>query len=77
MLHQRDTSRRPKVCRRATHRMRVPSLRMSALFKLLHRVVRTTKARVRYVCCEEPDVGKVAVGRVAMIRVVGVSDVEL
>ena len=41
------------------------------------------KARVRYVCCEEPDVGKVAVGRVAMIRVVGVgvlvevSDVEL
>ena len=35
------------------------------------------KARVRYVRCEEPDVGKVAVGRVAMIRVVGVSDVEL
>ena len=38
-------------------------------------------ATLRYVCCEEPDVGKVAVARVAMIRVVGVlfevSDVEL
>ena len=40
-------------------------------------------ATLRYVCCEEPDVGKVAVARVAMIRMVGVgvlvevSDVEL
>ena len=44
------------------------------------------KARVRYVFCEEPGVGKVAVARVAMVCVVGVgplkspvelSDVEL
>ena len=41
------------------------------------------KARVRIACCEEPGVGKVAVARVAKVRVVGVpltvelSDVEL